>query len=318
MLVFFIFCFFHIIFAVYNINKRTQAMLLDVYVEFFVKAIFPPMILLLGLVGNVLLFLVLSRKKFSSFPVRNIFRFLAISDSIYLLQFIEDYLAHMFDYDVRNFSSVTCKLFRYFNYSLCPISGWILVYISFERLLSIWSPYKNNQIKKTSFQIKTVFGIVVWNLVTYVPIIFYHDKQYSSADDLKGTCDFITDESRAFMGLYDLINSTLLPFFFMFMSSILIINAIVKSRLKVQVKNLTFDKIKRDIRFGVFTLVLNLMFILFNLPVCVIYVFSGYHDSLFALSALFILYANFAHNFYVFFIFNSFFRKECLIMLRIK
>ena len=198
--------------------------------EFFLKAIFPPLIMLFGLIGNLMLYLVLGRRKFDNFSIRTMFRLLAITDSIYLFQFIEDYLAHFLKFDVRNVSSLTCKIFRYLNYSLCPISGWLLVYISFERAYLILYPNRNLYIKKSSFQIKASMFIIAWNLLVYTPIIWYHDKGVNTA------CDFINEDSRHLMGLFDLANSTLLPFILMFISSILIINAILKSRSSPHLK----------------------------------------------------------------------------------
>lgn len=279
--------------------------------ELFIKAIFPPVIMISGFLGNILLFLVLTRKKFENFPIRTMFRIQAVADSVYLLQFIEDYLAHLYRIDIRNFSSFSCKLFRYLNYSFCPISGWLLVYISLERLVSIRHPFKNSNLRKSKFQILASIFIVIWNLMYYIPVFIYHDK-------IQFTCDFIDPIARDLIGLLDLVNSTLLPFFFMFICSILLIYSILKSRLKVHNKGFKYDKIKRDVRFSINTVALNLIFILFNLPVCVIYVFSGYNTDLIALSALYMLYTNFAINFYVFFIVNSFFRNECLIMFKLR
>ena len=117
-----------------------------------------------------------------------------VTAQILLFQFIEDYLAHFLKYVVRNVSSLTCIIYRYFNYSLCPISGWLLVYISFERAYSILYPNRNLYIKKSSFQIKASLFIIVWNLMVYTPIIWYHDKGVNTA------CGFISEDSRHLMG----------------------------------------------------------------------------------------------------------------------
>ena len=47
--------------------------------------------------------------------------------------------------------------------------------------------------------------IIAWNLLVYTPIIWYHDKGVNTA------CDFINEDSRHLMGLFDLANSTRLP-----------------------------------------------------------------------------------------------------------
>ena len=60
--------------------------------NYFVKYIFPIIILTFGLIGNTLGIIVLCNKDLKNIGPRNTYIFLFLSDSFYLLQIIETYL----------------------------------------------------------------------------------------------------------------------------------------------------------------------------------------------------------------------------------
>ena len=67
--------------------------------KYFLYSIFPPMILTIGLVGNLLGLLVLTRKRLAKIGPRNIYRYLFLMDSIYLSLILEPYLETEFNLD---------------------------------------------------------------------------------------------------------------------------------------------------------------------------------------------------------------------------
>ena len=136
-------------------------------IEYFVLSIYPLLLLVIGIVGNFLGFIITSRKKFKKLSTRNLLRFLAVLDTFYLLQIVVDYLTNTFNLDIRLISSIWCKAFTYLNYSICPVSSWSLVIISIERVLSITSSkytllFSNKNFKLWVINIVVPSGIPTW------------------------------------------------------------------------------------------------------------------------------------------------------------
>lgn len=102
-----------------------------------------PIILLIGLPGNLIAFVILSPRKKLKIDLINMYKYLFISDTFYLLFMIFDYLQYGFDIDLTFSSKYSCKPIWYFDYCLSTISPMILVYISVEKVISIKCQSKN-------------------------------------------------------------------------------------------------------------------------------------------------------------------------------
>ena len=68
-----------------------KTLVINVFIVFY------PIICILGVIGNLLAFLVFSRKKFESSSFSVYFRFLAVSDTVAVLYSINNFLKYRFD-----------------------------------------------------------------------------------------------------------------------------------------------------------------------------------------------------------------------------
>jgi len=86
----------------------------------------------IGLLSNSLGFtaLVLS-KKLKNIGTKNIYIFLFIIDSLFLILTILDRVAFYNGYDLITYSWVSCKLYPYLNRTLATLSPMLLVLINF-------------------------------------------------------------------------------------------------------------------------------------------------------------------------------------------
>jgi len=118
----------------------------------------------------------------------------------------------------------------------------------------------------------------------------------------------------------DLINSALLPFFIMTASSCALIHTILKVRLRIIDMRSKKDKkkLRRDIRFGGSSIVLNIFFVILNLPLCVTNIFFPSLDDFTYNIFIVVFYAIYCINSYILFFFNSIFRNEFLVMLKLR
>lgn len=305
--------------------------------EYFILNIFPPFLLIIGVIGNSLGFIVLTSNtnKLSKLSVRNLMRFIAIIDTLYLFQIVADFLTNSYNLDIRLISSYSCKIFVYFNYCICPIGSWSIVFVSVERMASITSPKLSKLFDKRKFQFRLCLFIIIFNLIYYIPFALFNDLivaddvLQNSSNTTNVVCTYVDDIYSEVLPLMDLFNSALIPFIILTLTSINTIYNIFKSRSKFsnhQSDNQNIsnnnrlptntnrnEKFKKDIKFAITLIILNFIYLFFNLPICI----TNYIDTtdFIYILTLYIFYANFATNFWIFFIFNSLFRNELIYLL---
>ncbi len=81
----------------------------EIAFEFFVNSIFPLLVLIIGMPGNILGFKVLRSKKLKNIGPILIYKFLFVSDLIYLPQIIIVYMITGFNIDITILSSYAAK-----------------------------------------------------------------------------------------------------------------------------------------------------------------------------------------------------------------
>jgi hypothetical protein len=133
------------------------------------------------------------------------------------------------------------------------------------------------------------------------------------------TCDFVDPKQAVSFYLMDLINSTLVPFCIMFISSLILGTFIFKSRLKMLNLSLERDRVnlKRNIRFCLTILFLNFFFFVLNLPVALGNVLSiiSSEPMIYHLF-IYIFYFSYSVNFYILAVFNRIFKNELVALFR--
>ena len=292
------------------------------WTSFFVLKIFPILVIIIGLMGNFFGVIILSKKSMSKLPIRSSYRFLFISDSIYISQAFINYLQYGFDIDLTISSSYFCKIFNYFNYSLSTMSPFLLVYISAERLITIKFPTKSLYYKTEKFQIVFLIAITIYNSIYYLCFPFYFDVLHKNGTNNSTIlqCTFTDPIYLKFLNYLDLSNRAIIPASLMISISIALSYAIFQSRRRVARNQSILDSknFKKDLKFTITSIFLNLVFILFNLPISISVAIPNYLTSLVYVFSYFLFYFSYGINFYIIIAFNSLFRNELLLLLRLK
>ena len=285
----------------------------------------PILLVLFGVPGNAIGFIVFSRKKLAKFPARNIYRFMAIVDTIYLLSQIAQDTMNYIGFDLRLVSDITCKLYKFYNFAFAPISFWLLVYISIERFISIrFRSVKFFQNGKIQFII--IAAITVYNICLYSPMldymqIFETNINSTNSSQILKRCRLRVPSFSKVISIMDLINAVILPFIFMAITSILLTVTILASRLRILNFSSEQDrkKLARDIKVGITCIILNIFFFFLNLPICIAnyMLLSDLDEDTYSL-VIAIFYVNYFINFYILAFFNSAFRNELFIFFGLK
>jgi hypothetical protein len=218
-------------------------------------------------------------------------------------------MSYSFNFDSTVLSSIGCKIYNFFSYGLDALSSWCLVYISIEKFISVAYPHKRFVFKKNKNQIIFCILLGLFNILYHLNVPFSFDVILN--DDNSSSCEFINN-SRLLINNMDLVNCVLAPFLFMIIFSILLIIVIFKTRSRVRLNNSAreIERLKRDVKFSISLLLINLLFILLNLPF-LIFIIIGYHDDydLFVILS-YICFISYAINFYIILFTNSLFRLE--------
>ena len=102
----------------------------------------PPILILLGTIGNILSIVVLTRKSIKDSTTALYLTFLTASDLCVLYTgLLRQWIRYLFKYDVRHLSEAVCKIHLWVVYSSLDFSAWILIAFTLERVISVCCPF---------------------------------------------------------------------------------------------------------------------------------------------------------------------------------
>ena len=278
-----------------------------------------------GLFGNLIVMIVFSSKALKKFPSRNIYRALIIFDSITLIYNVNNEFLTIFNINWWWTSEILFKISVYLMTAFS--TPYLLVFISIEKYITIRYPL-TKIIKNQIFQTVIVFFLIACNLIVY-HLIFYSklkpvdftSNQYNSTSESNEP--FEPREAIHIASIINLIYLAGLPFVLMLIFTILLIRTIFKSRIRILRQNNQHDRnrLKKDIQFAISSIFMNLFYLLLYLPSCI---YAILHSDAFVFKTdlynifVSLTFLNFCDHFYILICFNSVFRREVLIIFRLK
>lgn len=219
-----------------------------------------------------------------------------------------------------NMSDGLCKTVMYLSLEMSSIPGWILVAFSVDKTLSM----RKKPIvilKKKSFQWSVVAAIVLANLILYIEIpITLHLKSYSSIQNIL-YCDLATlDYFKPFI-IINLLETTIIPFGIMVISSMITIRLLYKSRRSLEISGrLSVQRRSKDVKFAISSLTFCFLYVSLKMPNLVFYIMYANRETVsyyFLTISYFLFLVNSSATFFVNFVSNSIFRREFYILFRI-
>lgn len=276
--------------------------------------------ILIGIIGNILIFVIYSRPVFKNNSISIYSRALALVESGTIINLIYEYGTTFFNYFIGNHSDLGCILFYYIGISTASSSGWILVALSIDKLLSIRKPGKSSFFKQRSFHYMVVLSIVLINLLLFIEIPIYLRLELRfNATNRTGIiwiCDSASLPFARFVNSASLIEGNIVPFLIMFLTSIISIRLIRKSSQNVS-KYLTRrnSRQRSDMKFAITSISFNFMFILLRLPFIVVAVLMSFSHgvSIFSLEVeltYLVYFMSYSSGIVVHFLSNNLFRRE--------
>lgn len=276
-----------------------------------------------GLVGNLLSFLVFSRKKFQKNSISVYCRSLAVTDSLIIGFVLANDIANLF-FGVDLYSSLNslCKISFIVYTAISSISSWFLVAFGLDKALSVIFHGKYEFVQKRSFQLSVIITIVLINLLVFieVPIALNAVRIVTPIYETNQTqvyslCAIQTISFVAVIDYLYLIFACIIPFIIMIATTIAISKELYRSSMRVmpQVSRELKERRYKDRKFAANSVILNIVYVVLQIPISLTY-FLNISDPtsalLFALIALVLFCANYSISFFIYMTCNSVFRRE--------
>ena len=193
----------------------------------------PPIIFGLGIIGNILSFIVFSTKSMRTSICSIFFRVLAVFDTAALIvgTCLGSWVIETFGFDVTNVSNFTCKVFSFLIYFVTHVSSWVLVFVSIERCIGILKPLQHKLIctKKRAYWAMGIMFFIIAAIDMYVPII-------KGIEESRGNVCYVHPKHQAFYSLFwswaDFVIYSGGPFLIIFLCNVVIITRLLVAAYK--------------------------------------------------------------------------------------
>lgn len=236
--------------------------------------IVPPILLLLGTVGNVLSILVLRRPTIRKSVCSMYLVMLAIIDLLVLYTgILRQWILNTFDFDIRATSSAACKIHIWILYSSMDYSAWILIAVTIERVLLLWFPNKMQCVCTKKVAMLVLISIASFLLLVNSHILYGYEL---STGKTSNHCHYV---SKSYLQFWisswpsiDLVIFCIIPGSFLVVGNILIFVKVLISRRAINRQVSTYStssQQRRDSKFSSMTAMLiavNCVFLVCNIP----------------------------------------------------
>ncbi len=103
----------------------------------------PPILLILGTIGNALSVVILTRKSMRRQSTYFYLTVLAVADTVVLyIGLLRLWLGELTGEDVRDSNDWACKVISFLGYALSDYSGWLIIAVTAERWLAVCLPLR--------------------------------------------------------------------------------------------------------------------------------------------------------------------------------
>ncbi|KAJ8304499.1 hypothetical protein KUTeg_018082 [Tegillarca granosa] len=284
--------------------------------------IVPPLMLTFGTIGNVLSIMVLTKKSNRNNTSALYLSTLAVSDLVSLYTgLLRQWIIYMFNYDIRNIGFLICKIHLFFVYFSLDFSAWLLVAVTFDRVVKTCFPH----VAKTTFTRKTAaisistVGLVLLFLNCHV---FYGMGTVATVTNYTTTvneCTYLSVKYKKFFQTVwpwlDFAVYSCLPFLLLLTGNLVIIVRLFKS---FKATHTAKNKISST---SCTLIILNTVFLMSTTPVSIFLIGYPYwsenasSNKMAALNLIWsfvniLMYTNNAINFLLYCLSGSKFRKE--------
>jgi hypothetical protein len=214
----------------------------------------------IGLLLNILQIIVFGSKSFKKLNIGFMMITYTIFDSIALFWnfVVYGYLESLYSFET--FSAITCSLFQYISRVIQQLPFYYQAFISFTSFLSVNYPVKYTQFNKISNHIYSIIIILISIFFLNIPTAIKYIEINKSNSSITSSCRPINYLVNQIATIETAIIRCLIPIFLIVSFNIFSVKKLIESR-----RNLNAN-LKKEIRFCILLIILNIVFLLFNFP----------------------------------------------------
>ncbi len=279
-------------------------------VRFYIAIVF----FIIGAIGNAIILKVMSNPKFSTKPRRILCFSLAVTDMmILIIALLTSTLEMLYRMAFYHMNIIFCKLYYPVLYAVAHVNAWILVLLTFERLIAVFRPFNIHDIfsgaRVKCIVITFVIISLIWNSEQVYRLDLIKESNYSfcisvndyTLTDLMYLKDFITE-----------LLVTVIPMLIITPSNIALMVKMYKNRKQRQQMGVSTGRGQHNsVKFNGMIILVTTSFVVLYLPYT-LYMFitnfdmSGVGDEIVTIIAM----CNPVLNCYLYFLAGDSFKKQ--------
>lgn len=247
----------------------------------------PPVLLVLGFIGNVLSFFILRHKTMTRQSTTLFLAVLSIADSLVLLVgLLRKWVGEISGIDIQSESMALCKLITVFAYCISHYSVWLIVAVTIERYIVVCRPLQAPRYCKQTRARKVVLLMVIVFFVCNIHFLWTVELTEKQQDGkIVVMCEaapmFVTFIDRIWPWI-DLVLYSLVPLVILLFFNTIIIKQVVKATVGrdilqngplMKVDNRRSSK-GANIKLTIMLLTISFTFLATTVPMNVVMIFT--------------------------------------------
>ncbi len=287
-------------------------------------------IIVLGLIGNTLAFIIYSRSSMRWSITSLYFRVLSVTESMMLIGgLLSMSIPSMSNYNWIAISRASCKIVVAMTRCSCYCSCWLLLFMSIDRLVGVFFPLRYTQICS---KYRAKLGMIITIIIVVIPVgVFYGITLENNVQ--KMSCGISAEYTWFFHNIFQFLDLTLLNLvptvFLVSVNLATVIKISLAARSSQMTKNSSSDK-ERQVASSTFILLsASLVYVLCTMPWSTRFLafhafqkanrpHAGTQFYLYSSICQVFYFLNHAVNFFLYCIHGSEFRRELMALFGIK
>ena len=192
------------------------------------------LIVIVGVVGNLCLFLLMKRKRFASQAFGVYFMFSAVSDSMNLIINLASDIAGTIaqdDFSAQAARAGNCGWMLMLTSVPGKMSPWLIVLLTFDRFVASYFPHKYSKFVTRRRGFVCAFGLFLLTILVNIPFAISYKTHVEIDDDTNETsmnCEMMLFDNHRMGELIELIIGNIIPLCLIVVLSVAIFTALKK------------------------------------------------------------------------------------------